>query len=220
MSDLLTSTKHTVKIRPLTLADLSGIVAVHQAAFPGSAITRLGPEAVRRYYAWQLTGPHDSQNIGAFVDGRLVGFCFGGTFRGALSGYLRENRIFLATRLLVRPWLLADPIFRNRIVRGVQALRRFGRTRSNAHSHPVTEQRPSSFGILSIAVDPQLQGAGVGQVLMVAAEEEARRRGCEQMNLSVSTENQQAIRFYERGGWTRTMRGDKWDGHMTKPVAP
>lgn len=34
------------------------VAGVHVAAFPSSALTRLGSEAVRRYYLWQIEGPH------------------------------------------------------------------------------------------------------------------------------------------------------------------
>lgn len=76
--------------KSLTTSDLPHIVRVHRAAFPDSALTKLGSEAVRRYYLWLLIGPHDAVNVGAFdLENVLVGFCFGGKFRGALSGFLQ-----------------------------------------------------------------------------------------------------------------------------------
>jgi len=38
----------------------------------------LGTEAVRRYYEWQLVGPHEVTAISAYINTELVGFCFGG----------------------------------------------------------------------------------------------------------------------------------------------
>lgn len=211
------STRVSATVRLLVQEDLGEVERIHEAAFPNSAITRLSGEAVHRYYDWQLNGPHDQHAIGAFVEGNLAGFCFGGTFRGALSGYLRENRFFLARRVLVRPWLLTDPLFRDRLTRGAQALKRFGWRKSTSEPNQAEAPR-SSFGILAIAVDPSCQGAGVGQALMREAETETRRRGLNQMNLSVSTANVQAIRFYERGGWQRTPEGETWEGKMIKSL--
>ena len=38
----------------LDVKDLPAVASVHMAAFPKSALTMLGTEAVRRYYEWQL----------------------------------------------------------------------------------------------------------------------------------------------------------------------
>ena len=108
--------------QPLILSDLPEVTDVHLAAFPDSALTHLGREAVRRYYEWQIVGPHDALNIGAFDDERLIGFCFGGVFRGALGGFLEKNRTFLILRVLTHPWLLFNSLFRERASFAVQRL--------------------------------------------------------------------------------------------------
>ena len=60
--------------RSLELKDLQSIAILHQKAFQDSALTKLGLEPVRRYYEWQLTGPHDCYAIGAFsADDELTG---------------------------------------------------------------------------------------------------------------------------------------------------
>ena len=165
-------------VRDLTQADLDAIALVHGAAFPDSALAKLGHEAVRRYYEWQLVGPHEGVALGASIDGRLAGFCFGGVFRSSMGGFLRRNRGFLALRVLARPWLLAAPLFRDRLVAGVAAL-----TRGRGAAEP--RQAVRSFGILAIAVDPELQGRGVGRRLMHASERIACTRGFDVMHLTV-----------------------------------
>ncbi|MEM6325510.1 MAG: GNAT family N-acetyltransferase [Bacteroidota bacterium] len=212
-----------VRIRPILSEHLGAVAEVHRAAFPESAITRAGHEATRRYYEWLLIGPHpESHTIGAFLDERLVGFNFGGRFDGALSGYLRKNRLFLASRIALRPWLLLNPTFRGRFAMGADVLQRFRRRTASAPASvkASAEREAAPYGILSIAVDPAVQGAGVGQALMRAAEAEARRRGHERMKLSVHPENTQAVRFYERGGWQRVDEDSEWNGRMIRPVSP
>ena len=80
-----------MEIRNLEAKDLPYVAAVHVAAFPDSALTMLGTEVVRRYYEWQLTGPHDIAALGAFAGAGVEGYCFGGVFRGAMSGFFNST---------------------------------------------------------------------------------------------------------------------------------
>src|SRR4051794_28874673 len=114
-----------IQIGTLAKYNLPNVAALHMRAFPGSALAALGTDAVRRYYAWQLDGPHDVVALGAKRGDKLVGFCFGGVFRGALSGFVQANRGFLVRRVLTHPWLVVNPIFRDRLALGVRSLRQF-----------------------------------------------------------------------------------------------
>ena len=197
-------------IRPLTSRDLREVAALHLRAFPESALTALGAESVRRYYEWQLIGPHEATALGAWREGALAGFCFGGLFRGAMSGFLRRNRLHLALRVATHPWLIANPLFRERLTSGLKILRRFSRPAAPA------APKKRQFGILSIAVDPRLHGHGVGKRLMQAAERRAREQAFPEMQLTVSPGNAQAIRFYEGLGWRKHPAGADWAGEMRK----
>lgn len=79
-------------IKKLEFGNLIDVAKVHKRAFPESALSKLGLEATRRYYEWQLLGPHDTYAIGVFENDLLLGFCFGGVFRGALNGFLNKNK--------------------------------------------------------------------------------------------------------------------------------
>lgn len=57
------------------------------------------------------------------------------------------------------------------------------------------------FVINGLAVAPERQGAGVGGGLVVAALEEARRRGAGKVSLRVLAPNTRARRLYERCGF-------------------
>lgn len=104
---------------------------IHQLAFPQSAMTHLGSEATKRYYDWLLTGPHpDAFCIGLECELTLVGFCFGGRFNAATGGFLQKNRTFLIGRVLTHPWLVFNPLFRERLTLGVTILRRLRRAQS------------------------------------------------------------------------------------------
>lgn len=209
----------TPRLRPLDVSDLHEVARVHCAAFPTSALTKLGTEAVRRYYLWQLTAPtHETYATGAWLESRLAGFCFGGHQPTMFSGFWAANRGYLLWRLLTHPHLLGNPMFRERLGGAVQALLRTVR-RAKASQRTASPAAPAvklPYDILSIAVDPQLQGAGVGKILMVRAEEEARSNGYHAMTLCVRTDNDQAIRFYERLGWECCKQNGAWLGRMEK----
>jgi ribosomal protein S18 acetylase RimI-like enzyme len=207
-----------IEIRRLQESDLQATSQTHLLAFPESALTALGWEAVRRYYEWQLNGPHDVSALAAYRGNEMAGFCFGGIFRGAMSGFLQKNRNYLALRVITHPWLALNPLFRDRLATSLKILRRFSKPRpSSAQAVQANKPRKKSFGILSIAVNPNFQGQGVGKLLMLESEKIARQGSFEEMNLSVSTQNHQAIRFYEGLGWRKVSREGSWHGEMIKP---
>ncbi len=203
-----------VYLRLLTPEDLPQVAQIHCNAFPQSALTRLGSEAVRRYYEWQLLGPHQALALGCVADGALAGFCFAGVFKGALSGFLRRNRAYLLRCLLRRPWLIASPLIRERGALGLRLLRR------RPAPSRASEQRPPgrSFGVLSIAVQPAHQGRGLGKLLMEQVEQTARQAGYARLTLSVHPDNLQAIGFYQRLGWRQLSEDGVWRGVMVKDL--
>lgn len=198
-------------LRSLLPSDLSAVAAVHAAAFPDSIMTKLGEEAVSRYYLWLLQGPHEMYALGAVLDGELAGFLFGGIAPDAIPGFMRANRAMLARRLALRPWLAADPLFRNRIGR---AMLRMLRPYRSAPVTPAQAARKRPFDVISVAVDPRAQGGGVGKRLMREAEAVARANGFHVMTLMVHVDNRQAIGFYESLGWQKLRRQGKWQGNM------
>ena len=177
-------------------------------------------EAVRRYYEWLLTGPHECLALGASVEADIRGFCFAGVFNVAMSGFLRRNRAFLFRRILSRPQLSMNPLFRSRATAGVRILRRFGRQPSNTPNsadHPLSKP-PPLFGILAIAVHPDSNGQGIGKALMFEAEQTARRRDFKEMQLTVEMSNHRAIAFYEGLNWKKVLSQGAWHGEMRKAL--
>jgi ribosomal protein S18 acetylase RimI-like enzyme len=185
----------TMVVRAVGPDDAASFVAVHRLAFPDSALTALGDEAVRRYYRWQLTGPHDAVALAAFDGSEVVGFCVAGVFRGALSGFLRANRLFLLGVLVRRPWLLSRAVVRERIA---------GRLRPPPTATPAA---PPAYGILVIAVAPDRRREGIGGALLRVTEDDARSRGFDRIRLTVDADNEPAVRFYEAAGWVSTGAG-------------
>ena len=59
----------------------------------------------------------------------------------------------------------------------------------------------------NVVVDAEARSSGIGQHLMTAAGDLARRRRCYKLALTTNVARGRAHRFYERLGWTRTHFG-------------
>ena len=227
MSEKRGSMNSTVEIRNLTLQDLPAVAEIHLRAFPHSALTHLGLEAVRRYYEWQMVGPHDLVALGAFIDGKMAGFSFAGYFIGSLMGFVRQNKGFLLWHTVTHFWLLNDEQFRARARRGVALLVRLLKgQRATVKVRPSSPSIPqtgniSEYSILSIAVDPNIQGKGIGKLLMAENERRAQQQGYGLIGLNVNHDNAQAIGFYQSIGFEKFISQEGgWHGKMKKPLQP
>lgn len=208
--------KPEIVLRKLEIEDLPQIAAVHIDSFPESALTKLGAAIVERYYLWQLTGPHEKVHaVGAFAPGECAGFSFSGKFSGSTSGFIRRNKSFLVKEVLLHPRLLLNPLFRNRLTEGVKLLGRLAKKKNNAAEKSEPPQI-SDYGILSIAVSGNFQKAGIGQMLMRDAENEAVRYGYREICLTVHPDNVKAVRFYEKLDWQKFPSDEFWHGAMIK----
>jgi ribosomal protein S18 acetylase RimI-like enzyme len=186
------------------------------AAYVGNALSILGSETVRRYYSSLHHGPFELVALGAFVETRLWGFLYGGMLRGEMSYFLSRNLWFLMGRIATHPWLVSNPLFRDRLKLGLGLIRR--PEQMGRRPEEIRDPSLRSFGILSIAVDTKVQQRGVGSILMKAAEEAALARGYKRMHLTVHPDNLTAIRFYEEIGWTKHCVNGKWKDAMRKMI--
>ena len=207
------------QLKPLTPADLSGVARIHEKAFPESLLTLFGIETIVKYYNWQMIPPNVCEAIGVFAGDDLVGFCFAGAFRNAEVYFINENFFYFLGKLLSHPSLLLKK----------QVYLRVFNTLNNFKDHILkgnwkrskSEQVKSDrFGILSIAVDPDAQGSGVGKMLMTEMERIARELGHRQIRLNVHPENQNAVIFYEKMGWEKVNYEPElpWQGYMEKQL--
>lgn len=200
-----------VSLRLLSTLDLDAMTEIHLKAFPESFLTQTGHEAVKRYYSWILTGPHDIYAAGIYEDGALSAYAVGGTFRGAVSGYLRQNFIFLFFSVLVRPALWVNKrLFR----KAAESFRLLGLIRIKKTT--AAGEAGDSFGVSVIAVDPSRQNQGFGKRLMKELETAALKRKFNKMDLTVNPRNQKAVSFYLNFGWNKVSDAGEWTGKMEK----
>lgn len=211
-------------VRDAIPGDLDEIARIHAESFADRALIRLGREAVRRYYAFLLEGFPLAKPICAVNDeGALAGFCFAGVYGGSFRGYIRKNLPFLIGRVLLRPWLIFSPLFRDLTQPVIKVLRWMLRSHKRKPAESVAHQPVDNamlikqyWGVLAVAVDPAFQRQGIGDLLMISVEEHARSIGVENLNLSVHPNNMPAVSFYEKLGWEKVQSSTAWDGKMIK----
>ncbi len=207
-----------IRQKELTVDDLDDVARVHIEAFPDSAWTKLGTQVVKRYYHWQITGPHPqvlARTI--YVDDDCAGFLVAGLFVASTSGFLSLNRFLLAQKVLLKPWLLFNPKFRQGFHSGYRLLKKYSPKKIEAKRNKAKKEE-KKFGILAIAVSPKYQGYGIGKILMQTAEETAVSSDFKKMDLTVNPSNTQAIKFYERLNWRKVTVKNEWLGTMEKDI--
>jgi ribosomal protein S18 acetylase RimI-like enzyme len=213
-------------VRNIQINDLAEITKIHIASFQDRALTQLGFGAVKRYYSWLLSGFPEAYPICVETqDGSLAGFCFAGHYSGSFSGFLKKHTWYLVGSLLLRPWLLINPLVRDQTQVAIKALKKMIKSRKNKLKNNLPSSKTNrqlitstSFGVLSIAVSPAHQRHGLGELLMCEVEKFANSKGYSRLHLSVHPENLPAVKFYEKLGWERSSPIGDWDGKMHKTI--
>ncbi len=187
-----------VTVDEAVAADLADVVRVHVRSFPQFFLTALGDRFLRVFYE-DLSRREQAYLLVARADGQVVGFA---------GGVLDEDRYFrelfrqrvLAYAMASAPAVLRDPRILARLWRG------------RRRSAPDAVDSPPST-LLSIGVDPSVQGRGVGQALLTEFERVLRDSGQSRYSLTTEADNNQAtIRFYDRFGLSRQQTYESADG--------
>ena len=175
-------------LKAMTSNDLDSVVSLHQEAFEGFFLTRMGPQFLRSYYQTILDfegnislvacDPHSDR-----VMGFAVGFC---DPQGFYSAFARRRRRMLP--------IIALAIARDlRLV--PQILRNMRRIEAQA------QQQVDAVELSSIAVGAP--GRGVGGALLEAFTNKARSKGAHRLILTTDADGNDAVReFYEARGFS------------------
>lgn len=174
--------------RAMTRADLDAVVKIHQIAFKGFFLTRMGPRFLWAYYQAVLDF---EANIALVADdtetGTALGFAVG--FRDPQGFYTLFRR---RRKRLVPPMILAvlrDPALLPEIIRNTR------RVEAQA------QQAVDAVELSSIAVG--VPGRGIGSALLEAFASEVRNEAVQTLVLTTDAEGNDAVRqFYEARGFT------------------
>jgi ribosomal protein S18 acetylase RimI-like enzyme len=175
------------QLTPMNLSHIDAVVAVHLAAFDGFTLSILGEGFLKEFYTGVLDDPTgmafvilDQQNLVGFVAGSAQP---NGFYRRLL--YKRWWRFGVAAL----PAVLSKPRIFPRVLRAF----------SMPHE-PLPH--PNCATLMSIAVNPALQGYGAGKGLVKAFLEEAAARGLDSVNLKTdANDNDKVNQFYIKMGF-------------------
>lgn len=182
----------------------------HRKAFPNTLSSSMGQHYVEKMLEWYLADPNA---FAFFVEekGICIGYCGGIVVDGSVavgsaSGMIQYSFKAAVLALLVRPWLFLHTEFlkKYRLV-----LKNVWRRLRASFGVPVPRLAPRNpisphVGLVVIGVDPAFQKKGYGSVLLKEFERQSVERGFKHMILTVRSDNEKAIRSYERNGWQRT----------------
>lgn len=201
-----------MRISQATVQDLPRLARCHRKAFPHTLSSAMGQSYVEKMLEWYLVDAR------AFIflvenDGECLGYCGGlkhdGVTRvGSASSMIQHSFNKALSVFFYKPWLLVHPEFRSKYklaARNVWRKVRMVFVKEKPVPIVQGETQPHA-GLIVIGVDPAWQGKGLGSMLLKEFERQAELAGFRNLQLTVRTDNQQAITSYERNGWkiTRT----------------
>jgi ribosomal protein S18 acetylase RimI-like enzyme len=179
--------KRRCNITPMNTNHIDDVVAIHLAAFDGFTLSILGEGFLKEFYMGVLDDPTGVAYV--ITDQQdLVGFVAGST---QPKGFYR--------RMLTRKWwrfgfaALPSVFVNPRIIPRV--LRAF-----SMPNEPLPH--PNCATLMSIAVNPALQGRGAGKQLVTGFLDSALSRDVEAVNLKTDAENNDKVnQFYIKMGF-------------------
>lgn len=188
-------------IRAASPTDIDAVVAVHQHAFRGFFLTRMGPAFLRGYYQTIVDFDGSIALVASFIDdpSNIVGFAVGFHDPHRFYALFSQRRLRLLPSMALAA--VRDPGLIVQILRNV---RRVGVQQEQLHPGLV---ELSSIGVAG-------PGGGVGSQLIEAFATAAAASGARQIMLTTDRDENDAVRaFYERNGFTLDGfedRGERW----------
>ncbi len=185
------------KIRDAIRSDISGIVRVHQIAFKGFFLDRMGPAFLRAYYRAILDYEGAILLVHSDRPGEVDGFAAGFLEPDHFYAHFRSRRIrmlpAIALALLRRPNLF------------IEIVRNTGRVARAAELNVAAAELAS--------IGTSRRGAGVGSHLLRAFCERSAALGADEVRLTTDRDDNGAVvRFYLDHGFEQTgveFRGER-----------
>jgi ribosomal protein S18 acetylase RimI-like enzyme len=177
-------------VRTAEAADVQKVVDVHLETFPGFFLSSLGRSFLRQFYAGLIE--LKSGVLLVAEDGSdVVGFVGGADEqRGFYRQLLRQRAVRFIVAAL--PAIIRRPSVVGRLIRG--------RRRAQGH-----DDTPEGACLMTIGVDPRVEGSGVGRLLVGSFEQALVERGSHGYCLTTDADgNQRTNRFYGRLGLLRS----------------
>jgi ribosomal protein S18 acetylase RimI-like enzyme len=172
-----------------TKSEIRQVVDVHKESFSGFFMTELGDQFLALYYL-SVAQQKDGIVLGFFEDNKLHGFCVATTLsKGFSVKIIKQNFIKFG---YISLYLL---IFKTKaLIRLI----------NNLTKHNPNINDDSNYAeLLSIATAKDVQGKGIGQLLLTTLEKELQKRNCKKITLTTDFfDNEKTIGFYKKIGYT------------------
>ncbi len=191
-------------IRQVNPSDLASVAFCHKRSFTSSLSSAMGLRYLQSMLSWYLDSPYGFIFMEQSDEG-TKGYCGGIVVNGKLpfgSASSMAQHSFEAAVLafIQRPWLLFHRemfrkyrfVFRNIWYRIVPP---------EVKSRPDQETAAPHTGLVVIGVDPEFQGQGIGQKLLLEFERRTKEMDIHLMKLTVKADNGKAIGAYKKSGW-------------------
>ena len=187
-----------IEIREALPTDIERIVEVHNVAFKDFFLTSLGCRFLALYYRSVLRHPRGILLVSDKGEG-VIGFCAGTLLSAGFNSCLIKSNfrsyVIDGLKLLITNPISLWHLFKN-----------FSKENSNVGD------KGEYAELLSIAVDPNTQRSGAGRSMLLALEEEVKKRGGKQLSLTTDyNDNEKAIGFYHSLGYR------EWYDFVTYP---
>lgn len=173
----------SMKIRNATLKDIAGIVSVHESAFKGFFLTELGSGFLKLYYSSYFK-EKSAILLVAEREGEILGFASATAISAGFNTKL-VKRNFLSYALRGAAIALTKP----------KAL--INLYKNWNHRDESIKDYGNYAELMSIAVSPKGQGAGIGKLLLMETENVVKQLGTKRISLTTDFyENEKIIGFY------------------------
>jgi ribosomal protein S18 acetylase RimI-like enzyme len=173
-----------VAIRPGTVADAGVSARLHASQIDEGFLAHLGPRFLRHLYRRVALSP-SSFLLVAVRNGHVVGF---------LAGSMDLKDLY--KQFALRDGIVAGVTSAPRLImswrRVLETLR---------HGSSKKDQNSQVSELLSVAVDPDCRGLGIGRLLVKEFLAETSRRNCGVAQVVVGRDNSRAVSLYEGAGF-------------------
>ncbi|PJE48032.1 MAG: GNAT family N-acetyltransferase [Sediminibacterium sp.] len=175
-------------IRKMVESDVSNVSFIHIKAFKNFFLTSLGKGFLETYYSACLKHQHTIAFCAEDLQGNLVGFATGSSWAKGYHRSIFMNNIFSFLTSLAVSIVKKPPIL----------IRLFKNLEKNKHKYDMGEYAE----LLSIGVNPDYKGGGVGRELLTVFHDEVRKRGGVKVALTTDKlNNDPVLAFYAKAGY-------------------
>lgn len=191
-------------IRPVKKEDLAQVTKVHQICFPDSYSSQLSKYHLFTYlqknFFEEFLNDCPELFLVAEIDGKVVGYCMGYYMDkdDQMSNFIKKNRWRLSLKTIFLMLIGNKPTWKKMLSKFDKTSKEQWEIVNTSYEHILNNERGD---LLSICILPEYRGVGVSGKLMSAFLDAMKSKGKRLCLLSVLSDNDRAISYYEKNGF-------------------